>query len=149
MLHMDIPEYIDILRDIHVQHLDIYLWIWDTYMPSIIPLPLATLLPQIHRTDARKSQVVSRASEKSNKSSCPSRCWPSDHAAGKRPLLHGIFFLFFSNLPGVYKPPAVPLGAAQGAHYQAGTAGGLYSSCHWFQPARASSVRARLGEPAG
>ena len=37
---MDI--YIDILREIHVQHLDIYMWIWDIYMPSIIPQPLAT-----------------------------------------------------------------------------------------------------------
>ena len=27
----------DILRDIHVQPLDIYIGIWDIYMPSIIP----------------------------------------------------------------------------------------------------------------
>ena len=32
----------DILRDIHLQHLDIYIGIWDIYMPSIIPQPLAT-----------------------------------------------------------------------------------------------------------
>ena len=32
----------DILMDIHVQHLDIYIGIWDIYMPSIIPQPLAT-----------------------------------------------------------------------------------------------------------
>ena len=32
----------DILRDIDVQHLDIYIWIWNIYMPSIIPQPLAT-----------------------------------------------------------------------------------------------------------
>ena len=57
-----------------------------------------------------------------NKSPCSSRCWPSGLAAGKRPLLHGIFFFsLFSNPPGVYKPPAVPSGAAQGAHYPAGT----------------------------
>ena len=32
----------DILNDIHVQHLDIYIGIWDIYMPSIIPQQLAT-----------------------------------------------------------------------------------------------------------
>ena len=32
----------DILRDIHVQHLDIYIEIWDIYMPAISPHPLAT-----------------------------------------------------------------------------------------------------------
>ena len=37
--------------------------------------------------------MASRASEKMNKHPCSSRCWPSGHAAGKRPLLHGIFFL--------------------------------------------------------
>ena len=64
--------------------------------------------------------MASRASEKMNNSPCPSRCWSSGHAAGKRPLLHGIYFLLvFSNPPGVYKPPAVPSGAAQGAHYPA------------------------------
>ena len=31
-----------VLRDIYVQHLDIYIGIWDIYMPSIIPQPLAT-----------------------------------------------------------------------------------------------------------
>ena len=30
-----------------------------------------------------------------------------------------------SNTPGVYKPPAVPSGAAQGAHYPAGTRGDI------------------------
>ena len=64
--------------------------------------------------------MASRASEKMNNSPCSSRCWPSGHAAGKRPLLHGIFFLLFSNPPGLYKPPAVPSGAAPGAHYPAG-----------------------------
>ena len=34
--------YVDILRDIHLQHLDIYIGIWDIYMPSIIPQTLAT-----------------------------------------------------------------------------------------------------------
>ena len=32
----------DILGDIHMQHLDIYIGIWDIYMPSIIPQQLAT-----------------------------------------------------------------------------------------------------------
>ena len=40
--HQDVDIYMDILRDIHVQHLDIYIAIWDIYMPSIIPQPLAT-----------------------------------------------------------------------------------------------------------
>ena len=40
--HQDVDIYMDILRDIHVQHLDIYIWIWNIYMPSIIPQPLAT-----------------------------------------------------------------------------------------------------------
>ena len=31
----------------------------------------------------------------------------------------------FSNTPGVYKLPAVPSGAAQGAHYPAGTRGDI------------------------
>ena len=39
--HQDVDTYMDILRDIHVQHLDIYVGIWDIYMPSIIPQPLA------------------------------------------------------------------------------------------------------------
>ena len=71
--------------------------------------------------------MASRASEKMNISPCPSssRCWPSSHAAGKRPLLHGIFFLLFSNPPGVCKPPAVPSGASQGAHYPADTRGDI------------------------
>ena len=34
--------YMDILRDIHVQDLDIYIGIWHIYMPSIIPQSLAT-----------------------------------------------------------------------------------------------------------
>ena len=69
--------------------------------------------------------MASRASKKMNKSPCSSRCWPSGHVAGKRPLLHGIFFPVFSNPPGVYNPPAVPSGAAQGAHYPAGTRGDI------------------------
>ena len=38
-----------------------------------------------------------------------------------------IFFSVFSNPParGVYNPPAVPSGAAQGAHYPAGTRGDI------------------------
>ena len=63
-------------------------------------------------------------SEKMNISPCSTRCCPSGYyAAGKQPLalLHGIFFLIFSKTPGVYKPPAVPSGSAQGAHYPAGT----------------------------
>ena len=63
--------------------------------------------------------MASRASKKMNKSPRSSRCWPSGHAAGKRPLLHGIF----SKPPGMYKPPALPSGAAQDAHYPAGTRG--------------------------
>ena len=58
--------------------------------------------------------MASRSSEKMNKSPCSSCCWPSCHAAGKRPLLHGIFFSVFSNQHGVHNPPAVPSGAAQG-----------------------------------
>ena len=53
-----------------------------------------------------------QSKRKMNKSPCSSRCWPSgqqaDDAAGKLPLLHGIFFSVFSNPPGVYNPPAVP-----------------------------------------
>ena len=65
--------------------------------------------------------------QSSEESPCSSSCCPSCHAAGKLPLpvLHGIFFPFFSNPPGVYKPPAVPSGAAQAAHYPAGTRGDI------------------------
>ena len=50
--------------------------------------------------------MESRARKNMNKSPCSSRCWPSGHAAGKRPLLHGIFFSLFSNPPGVYTTQA-------------------------------------------
>ena len=40
--HQDVDIYMDILGDIHMQHLDIYIGIWDIYMPSIIPQQLAT-----------------------------------------------------------------------------------------------------------
>ena len=49
---------------------------------------------------------------------------PSGDAAGKRPLLHRIFFSVFSNPQCVNNPP-VPSGAAQGAHYPAGTRGDI------------------------
>ena len=68
-----------------------------------------------------------------NKSPCSSRCWPSGHAAGKRPLQHGIFFSVFSNPQGVYKQPAVPSGAA---HYPAGTRGDIQAVTGRFNPCR-------------
>ena len=87
--------------------------------------------------------MASRARKKMNKSPCYSRCWPSCHPAGKRPLLHWIFFSLSSNPPGVYNQPVVPSGAAQGAHYPAGTRGDIQAvtvaliqvhSCHSLRP---------------
>ena len=64
-------------------------------------------------------KMASRAREKKNKSPC-SRCWPSGHTAGKLPLLRGIFFFcILKPAGGIYYPPAVPSGAAQGVHYPA------------------------------
>ena len=66
--------------------------------------------------------MASRASKKMNKSPRSSRCWPSCHAAGKQPLLHQVFFAVFWN---VIHPATRPSGAAQGAHYPAGTRGDI------------------------
>ena len=45
-------------------------------------------------------------------------------------MSHWIFFSVFSNPPGVYNPPAVPSGAAQGAHHPlaAGTRGEIQAA---------------------
>ena len=78
-----------------------------------------TVFPGRHSTTGRPQQVkfiMSRSFKCSSDSD-------SGHAlaAGKRPgIVHGIFLLEHT---GVYKPPAVPSGAAQGAHYPAGTRG--------------------------
>ena len=69
--------------------------------------------------------MASRASEKMNKSPCSSRC---SLVALQRGNGHGYIessCSVFSNPPGVYNPPAVPSGAAQGARGEifAGTLG--------------------------
>ena len=85
--------------------------------------------------------MASRASEKMNKSPCSSRCWPSGHAAGKRPLrhalLHGIFFFVLLSelrLPQCREPHGIytagrALGCGPGGTLPSGHAG-RYSSCH-------------------
>ena len=102
------------------------------------------LLPEDGEQSERKNEQIPCSPSQA------SRCWPSGHAAGGETAiarrLHGIFFLF-SNPPGVYKLPAVPSGAAQGAHYPAGR----YSCCHFrVRPGPGPQGRAQdwVGGPA-
>ena len=72
--------------------------------------------------------MASRARERMNKSPCSSRCWPSGHAAGKRPLLHGIFFLYSRTRRGYINHRPCPRVRPRAHTTQ--RARGVYSRCH-------------------
>ena len=59
-----------------------------------------------------------------DKAPCSSRCWPSCHAVGKRPLLHGIFFFSSRTRRGYINRGCCPAGILPSGH------AGRYSSCH-------------------
>ena len=72
-----------------------------------------------------------QSERKMNISPYSSRCWPCGHAAGKRPLQHGIFFLFsrtrlwyINRRPCPRVRPSRPGGTLPSGH------AGRYSSCH-------------------